>query len=131
MITLKPVDGGDYTFLYQLLKERPKEANISHQKLPTWEEHINFCTNHPYTHWYIIMYQDLRAGSLYKTPLGEIGIFISKGMQGKGIAKKAIPMIYKKGARRNLANINPQNIPSIKLFDSLGFKLLSSTYELK
>ncbi|SVB98178.1 uncharacterized protein METZ01_LOCUS251032, partial [marine metagenome] len=32
----------DYEFLYDLLLQRNPDANISHKKMPTYEEHVNF-----------------------------------------------------------------------------------------
>ena len=32
----------DYKFLYELLLQRKKLVNISHKKMPTYEEHVKF-----------------------------------------------------------------------------------------
>ena len=93
------------------------------------EEHIQFLQSKPYEAWYFIGEEPL--GAIYLTRQNEIGIFIFRKHQGKGYGEKAIKsLIAKHGERRYLANINPNNSKSIKLFDNLGFKLISQTYEL-
>jgi len=121
----------DVVFLYDLLKERPDNANISHKELPTYKQHKNFVESKPYHIWFIIWKGDNRVGSLYKTNIGEIGIFIKKEYQNNGIAKEAIPLIYDYGVEDNIANINPNNLKSINLFESLGFKHIQNTYKLR
>ena len=39
-IKLKAVSKSDYRFLYNLLKERDSKVNISHKKMPTYNEHL-------------------------------------------------------------------------------------------
>lgn len=41
-IKLKLVSKSDYRFLYNLLKERDSRTNISHKKMPTYNEHMEF-----------------------------------------------------------------------------------------
>ncbi len=136
---LQNVTRDDYQFLYDLLKERPDYANISHRKMPTYEEHIKFCNSEPYAFWMIIWseYPEesikrittiSQAGSLYLTKDNEIGIFIKSEFQGMGLAKRAIRAMLTVNGKTKLANIAPDNTASIKLFESLGFKLIQHTY---
>ena len=53
-IYLKSVTKLDVEFLFNLLKERDPRANISHNKMPTYDEHVNFVKSKPYSKWYII-----------------------------------------------------------------------------
>jgi hypothetical protein len=69
MINLHDVyDGMDQPtlkFLYDLLRERGPEINISHRDLPTWKQHVSFVQSVPYDHWYIVEnpgYVDHRVG---------------------------------------------------------------------
>ena len=42
-------------FLYELLAERDPIANISHKKMPSWQEHWKFIASEPYKFWGIVM----------------------------------------------------------------------------
>lgn len=129
-ITLKNINKSDFQFLYELLSERDPRANISHRKMPTYEEHVKFIMSSPYSKWYIIYYNNGKSGSIYLSKQNEIGIFIKKDMQGKGIGTGALKLIMKKNvSKRYLANISPKNKKSIEFFKKNGFKLLQYTYE--
>ena len=156
MITLRNVYGpenhADIQLLYQLLLERPQEANISHRAPPPYEHHVGFVRSHPYQHWYIIEVERFRGepgyehdgwdavGAISATKQNEIGIAILKAHQGKGYAAAAItqflldhrplPAIPSQRSGRWLANVAPDNAPSHALFKRLGARHISTTYEL-
>jgi hypothetical protein len=48
------IRGGALEWLYELMKEREPEINISHRELPTFEQHRQFVTRRPYRFWYLI-----------------------------------------------------------------------------
>ena len=128
---MKEVDEKDVQFLYNLLEERKPVTYISHKKMPTYEEHVNFVKSSPYSKWYIIEVDEERAGSIYLTKQNEIGIFLNEGLQEKGIGSNALNLLIGKNPDlRYLANINPENKKSIKFFKKLGFTLIQYTYEL-
>lgn len=136
---LRPIAVSDYEFLYELLEEREETTNISHRKMPSWEEHIEFVNSNPYRVWHIIICGNNKAGSFYITNDNEIGIFIKKAYQKQGIAKKVLKEYIGEWAHLEmnnplevnvLANINPQNEASIKLFEGLGFKHIQNTYRI-
>jgi len=130
-LKLKEVDEKDVQFLYNLLDERKPVTYISHKKMPTYEEHVNFVKSSPYSKWYIIEVDEERAGSIYLTKQNEIGIFLNEGLQEKGIGSNALNVLIGKNPDlRYLANINPENKKSIKFFKKLGFTLIQYTYEL-
>jgi len=132
LIQLIPVKKSDCPFLFELLKERESKVNISHKKMPTFNIHVKFVMSKPYAKWYIIKYQDEKIGSVYLSNQDEIGIFIKKGNQRKGIGKKVLELLMKKNPRkRYLANVNPKNSKSIKFFKKNRYKLLQHTYELR
>lgn len=122
-----------YDDLYDILKERDETINISHKKMPTFEEHCSFWKNKPYKFARIIVVDDDFAGYCYLTEHNEIGIFVKKEFQGNGLAKRAIKEMmstfWGRKNKRFLANINPRNEKSKKLFESLGFKICQVTYE--
>jgi len=130
-ISLKNVDKIDYEFLFELLKERDSRTNISHKKMPTYNEHVNFVSSKPYSNWYIILQDNNRIGSIYLSKHDEIGIFLKKENQRKAIGKIVLEMIMKTNPRkRYLANVNPDNEISSSFFRKNGFKLIQNTYEL-
>lgn len=117
-----------YTLLYDLLSERDETVNISHREMPHWEDHAKFVEKHPYEAWYFIGQEPV--GAIYLTKQNEIGIGIFKEHQGKGYGPQAIKELMRRhGKRRYLANINPRNEPSARVFSNLGFKLVQHTYE--
>ena len=130
-IDFQIIKNTDYEFLYDLLLQRNPDANISHKKMPTYEEHVNFVKSSPYSKWYIIEVDEERAGSIYLTKQNEIGIFLNEGLQEKGIGSNALNLLIGKNPDlRYLANINPENKKSIEFFKKLGFRLIQYTYEL-
>jgi len=130
-LKLKEIDEKDIQFLYNLLEERKPVTRISHKKMPTYEEHVNFVKSSPYSKWYIIEVDGERAGSIYLTKQNEIGIFLNEGLKEKGIGSNALNiLIAKNPGLRYLANINPENKKSIEFFKKLGFTLIQYTYVL-
>lgn len=131
-IDLQLVTKKDFEFLYELLKERNSSINISHQKMPTYNKHINFILSKPYSKWYIIYFERTKVGSIYISKQSEVGIFIMKKFLKKGIGSEALEIIIKLNPRKQfLANINPKNKKSIEFFKKNGFKILQHTYELR
>ena len=131
-IVLQLVNKKDLRFLYNLLKEREPSTNISHRKMPTFNEHVNFVLSKPYSKWYIIYYNKSKVGSIYLSKQDEIGIFIKKAFFMKGIGTDALIILIDLNPReRFLANVNPKNKKSIKFFKKNAFKILQHTYELR
>lgn len=128
---LKKITESDYRFLYVLLLERNPKANISHKKMPTYTEHKIFVMSKPYSRWYVIKYENKNAGSVYLTKQNEIGIFIKKEFQNKGIGKVVLQLLIEKNPKsRYLANVSPKNLKSMEFFKKNGFKLIQYTYEM-
>jgi RimJ/RimL family protein N-acetyltransferase len=129
-ISLKSVTNSDTKFLFDLLKEREPRVNISHKKMPTYNEHIKFIKSKPYSKWYIILKSKQRVGSIYLSKNDEIGIFLSKKFQGKNVGNFALNELMKKNRRKRfLANVNPKNKKSTSFFKNNGFKLIQYTFE--
>ena len=131
LISLRTVRDSDGEFLFELLKERDPQANISHKKMPSYDEHIKFIKSKPYTRWYIILKSKERVGSIYLSKNDEIGIFLSKEYQKKNIGNTALVELIRKNPRkRYLANVNPKNKKSSTFFKKNNFKLIQHTYEM-
>lgn len=125
--------------LYELLQERPAEANISHRSLPTFEQHRQFVTRRPYEAWYLIEVGDplaaiagsvAIAGAVYLTKAREVGIFIFQAHLRNGYAAAGISLLREKHPGKLLANVAPGNQASHALFLKLGGRVIQHTYEL-
>ncbi len=116
--------------LYELIKERTPWQSISHVEMPTWDAHVGFVMSYPYHVWNIIKAENESVGSIYLTYEREIGISIFESHRGKGYGESAIRMLMSICPGKFLANINPKNQPSIKLFEKLGGKQIQVTYKL-
>lgn len=122
-IRLMHVEENDFRFLYQLLKERPEIANISHNRMPMYKEHVAFVRSCPYAAWYIIWSYESRLGSIYLTRQNEIGVFITGKYKRHGFASWALKEIMRLHPRpMYVANVSPKNEPSLKFFKKLGWK---------
>ena len=129
-ISLKSVTNSDIKFLFDLLKERDLRVNISHKKMPTYNEHTKFIKSKPYSKWYIILKSKQKIGSIYLSKNDEIGIFLSKKFQGKNVGNFVLNELMKKNPRKRfLANVNPKNKKSMEFFKKNGFKLIQYTFE--
>jgi len=132
LIRLRNVNQSDFRFLYNLLKERNPNMNISHKKMPTYSEHVKFVKSKPYTKWDVIEYDKQKIGSIYLSKNNEIGIFLKKQFQGKNVGQESLELFMKMNPRkRYLANVNPKNTVSQKFFKKNGFKLIQHTYEFE
>ena len=76
--------------MYDLLKERldNPDENISHTKMPTWEEHLAFIGKQPYNEWYVIVNlespQDC-IGSIYISYKEEMEYIFHNVIKGRGM----------------------------------------------
>ncbi len=133
-LELRIVTNADTDFLYALLSDRDPIVNISHRKMPTMAEHARFVETWPsvYEAWYLILQSGKAIGSTYLTYAGEIGLFLFKEAQGKGIGAEALGLLKSLHRKtRYLANIAPGNEVSARFFERQGFKPIQHTYELR
>lgn len=127
--------------LYEILQERTGDAaiNISHAGMPCFAEHRKFVASDPYRCWYFGVLKDKTiVGAIYLTLQNEIGIQVREEHRGQGYGKEMLgrllaehqPLPAVPGVRpgRFVANINPANATSIKLFTGLGARLIQHTY---
>ena len=128
---LKLVTENDALFLHDLLKARDSLVNISHKKVPSYSEHVNFILSNPYTIWYIIEYEGKKIGSVYLSKQDEIGISLVDNLLYNKIGKSVIKLLIKNNPRkRYLANVSPQNKKLQDFFVNNGFTGLEYTYEM-
>lgn len=127
-------------FLYELLSERPVEARISHERMPTPQEHQGFVANHPFVWWYLIEANGEWVGALEANNRNELGVSILKKWQRLGYAREALKLFVNTHppmppipASRNgrwLANIGHKNHEAKVFFDKCGFRPLQETWVL-
>lgn len=130
-IRLRLVENNDISFLYRLLSRRSKIYNISHKKMPTFDEHKKFVKSNPYSKWFIVMLSNKKIGSIYLTNLNEIGIHLKKEFDTIKIKDNILKIIIKQNPKKRLlVNINPQNKKLIDFFTKRGFNLIQFSYEL-
>lgn len=70
-LTFAPISDDDAEALYDLLKKR--EHSISHQHMPSFEDHCQFVKSHPYRNWFSVK-ADHIIGSFYTQDDNSIGI---------------------------------------------------------
>ena len=116
--------------LYKLLQERKDYQNISHKRLPSYEDHQSFIQSYPYRSWSMIEVKSVIVGAIYLTYNNEIGIHLFERYHKKGYGKQAVKIIMEEFRGPFLANINPLNEGSISMFKSLGFEHIQNTYRL-
>jgi hypothetical protein len=124
--------------LYNLLKSRIHK--ISHNNIPTLEEHINFIRNHPYRIWYLVKSQDEYIGTVYLTDHNTIGINIRDDF-----IQNCLPYLIKKiesefeplpgiksvRAAKFTVNVAPSNKHLIEALERYGCKLSQISFFLK
>ena len=131
-VKLKQVTKNDMLFLYELLKNKDPSTNISHKKMPSYDEHVEFVMSKPYTNWYIIECDKKNVGSTYLSKRDEIGISINEGYEFDQIAKTALKLLIKLNPRkRYLANTSPKDVRSQEFFLKNGFNGFEYVYEIK
>jgi len=131
-IKLKQVTKTDMLFLYDLLKNKDPNSNISHKKMPSYDEHIKFVSSKPYTNWYVIEYDEKNTGAIYLSKLDEIGISIGSDYEYEQIAKVAIKLLMELNPRkRYLVNVSPKDIRTQEFLLKNGFSGLEYVYEMK
>ena len=123
--------------LFELIKN--KVFNISHNRLPSYNEHKNFVASNPYRIWSIIKKNNQPIGSFYINRLNYIGINLIDNSQqnyeecireiiSKYNPLKPIPSVRNKFFQ---FNVNPENINFIKALDSFNTYHIQNTYLIK
>ena len=131
-IKLSQVTKNDMLFLYELLKNKNPNSNISHKKMPSYDEHVKFVMSKPYTSWYIIECDKKNAGAIYLSKRDEIGISINNDYGYDQIVKTALKLLMELNPRkRYLANVSPKDVRPQEFLLKNGFVGLEYVYEMK
>jgi len=129
-IKLNQVTKNHMLFLYELLKNKDPNSNISHKKMPSYDEHVEFVMSKPYTNWYIIECDKKNVGTIYLSKQDEIGISINNDYEYDQIVKTALKLLMKLNPRkRYLAKVSPNDVRSQEFLLKNGFTGLENIYE--
>lgn len=138
LIQVNPLDPTHVEFLYTVCKEREAEKNTNISfKVPNYQDHRDFVRSNPYRMWFLITTYGENAGYVSLSDKNEIGIVLLKQYRRKGIGSEAVnrlirsvdplPAIPGERTGHYIANINPLNTASKKMFERLGFKHVQNT----
>ena len=129
-LKLREVGDSDSGFLYKLLKKRDLKANLSHEKMPSYKQHIKFIKSKPYQKWYIIEKNRKKLGAIYFSKQNEIGFHFLPEIQSELISQASIQELIRKNPKKKyFTNVSPKNQRLIKFFEKNGFFLFQYTFE--
>ena len=124
--------------LYALLQQRPLESRISHQTMPTYQEHLKFLQVCPYRMWFLIRVDGEFVGDIHATENNEIGVFLFQQYRGLRYGKQALqlfisrhrplPAVPAVRVQAWLAHIAPENDLAKHFFEDAGFHKVEETY---
>ena len=135
-ISLEKASFSDIEFLWYLRSQPDTYKYFRINRAVSWEEHIDWVLP-------ILLGADKKDLYIIKTlkkPIGQIrfehqelnkvkvSISILKEFHGKSIATKSLDLAIKRASQQKkmkylVAEVHKKNLPSIKLFEKLGFKL--------
>ncbi len=123
--------------LYTLLSKR--NHSISHQNMPSFEQHKGFVQSHPYRAWYLITSSTQPIGSVYVSNENSIGINLLDSSQTDVVKAtlafvtnniSPLPAIASVRPRHFVINVAPTNNALKQTLDSLNAPLIQLTYAL-
>ena len=136
-INIKKSSKEHHENFYKILEK--KTYFISHDDLPSFEEHKKFIEKNPYRFWKIIKMDNVILGSFYITFDNSIGINLIEAEYNLylEIIKKILieykPLKEKKSLRSKyfIFNSNPKNNLLIKALKKIGTEHIQNTYVIK
>jgi RimJ/RimL family protein N-acetyltransferase len=116
----------DNLFIYNLIKEFLKsDLSVTFLSMPTIDEFFKNKIKR-----YVISDENESLGFVQILENNEIGYFLDKKIQNKGIGTESVKLLMKLNPReRFFATINDKNESSKKLIKHLGFKPKATIYE--
>jgi RimJ/RimL family protein N-acetyltransferase len=116
----------DNLFIYNLIKEFLKsDLSVTFLSMPTIDEFFKNKIKR-----YVISDENESLGFVQILENNEIGYFLDKKIQNKGIGTESVKLLMKLNPReRFFATINDKNESSKKLIKNLGFKPKATIYE--
>jgi hypothetical protein len=122
--------------LYFLLKN--KKYSISHNKIPSSEEHNKFVLDNPYIEWYLLYKDRNLLGSIYFHTDNSIGLNLSHPKKDdileiiNTVKKNHYPLSSIKSVRRGefFINISPDDINMIQILKKLNKKEIQYSFKI-
>jgi len=116
-------------FLYHILKHR--KFNISHNSMPSFEEHKKFVISNPYINWFIVTKNEFKIGSVYLNQDNSIGLNILEeyrhtlselilDLENKLNPQKEVKSII---SRNSFYNVSPKDVFFINTLKKLGYEV--------
>ena len=122
------INKSDLKFLFNHLKERDPRENISHKKMPTYDEHVKFVLSKPYSKWYIIFEKNKKIGSVYLTKADELGLHLKKEYFRESLLKEILESLMKSEPnKRFVFNVSPRNKKFMKFLQKNGYMISQQT----
>ena len=122
------INKSDLKFLFNHLKERDPRENISHKKMPTYDEHVKFVLSKPYSKWYIIFEKNKKIGSVYLTNADELGLHLKKEYFRESMLKEILECLMKNEQnKRFVFNVSPRNKKFMKFLQKNGYVISQQT----
>tara|TARA_X000000950_G_C13918380_1_gene662085 strand:- start:2890 stop:3351 length:462 start_codon:yes stop_codon:yes gene_type:complete len=124
--------------LFKLLKKRKAFTNISHHKVPSYEQHKRFVNSEPYRYWFLIRNNNSYKGSTLITKNNEISIKLLKHdniifSEIIGLIMKNIKPLKEIPSIRNgnfIFNVSPKNKEVIKTLNNIKCQKIQETYKI-
>lgn len=141
-IELREVTERDIEKIYEWRNIPEVRKWMFNEREISWEEHERFWKEYLREgkgYAFIIIYNEKKECGVVRLDLisenaAEVDIVLAPEFQGRGIGKRTIQKLIEKSRYLKLekivAKIKPNNISSIKIFESNGFKLVSLLYEM-
>ena len=122
------INKSDLKFLFNHLKERDPRENISHKKMPTYDEHVKFVLSKPYSKWYIIFERNKKIGSVYLTKADELGLHLKKEYFRESLMKEILESLMKSEPnKRFVFNVSPRIKKFMKFLQKNGYVISQQT----
>jgi len=133
MIKLELCKKDDYKFVYDLAFEFFKSnLNVTYMKMETFDEFVKRAFVKDDKNYIIKNENNEKMGHVHIMKNNEIGYFVLKEFQNKGIGTEAVRKIMEMNPReRYFVTIHNENTPSISLAKKLNFIPKGTIYEKK
>jgi UDP-2,4-diacetamido-2,4,6-trideoxy-beta-L-altropyranose hydrolase len=123
VLWLRPATTDDANFLFNLRKEPSVAALSINQTDFTFSSHVKWLMGRiasSDTKLYVVVYRGKSCGQIRLDRDGTVSISLSRNVRGMGLSARALRLALRPG--KYTAIIRPDNLPSLKLFRSVGFQ---------
>ena len=133
----KPFSKDNVDFLYHLICDR--EFSISHQEIPSYEDHVDFLENNPYYKIFIIIFNNEKVGSIYFQKDNTFGLNLLKNKKHlmlklfSNLNRYFRPLPAVKSFRTAVfsINISPNDLNTIEVLKKANYRVDSIKYVMK